>query len=256
MKTPPAIHIDQALADPGTDKRLVILRLVGECGSISEAARRAGVSYKAGWQAVDTLSNLAGTDLVERAVGGAGGGGARLTEAGHQLLQAAGQLAQARQRVLGQYGGQQRGALAASALPALALRTSMRNQLPCTVEALKNVGGLVVVRLAINGSEAIESRITRESAQLLGLKKGTQVLALFKATAVTLTAPHVASTTGNRLPGVITRAGRSAAGAEMALQLPGGANVVGFAPAGSGLKKGLAATAAFDAASVVVALAG
>lgn len=256
MKTPAPIHIDHALADPGTDKRLDILRLVGECGSISEAARRAGVSYKAGWQAVDTLSNLAGTDLVERAVGGAGGGGARLTEAGHQLLQAAGQLAQARRQVLGQYDSKRRGALAPGALPALALRTSMRNQLPCEVRALKNVGGLVVVRLAIGGSEDIESRITRESAQLLGLKKGTPALALFKATAVTLSAPDAAPATGNRLTGHITRAGRSAAGAEMALQLPGGASVVGFAPAGSGLKKGSTASAGFDAASVVVALAG
>ena len=32
------------------DKRIDILRRIGDVGSISEAARRAGVSYKAAWQ--------------------------------------------------------------------------------------------------------------------------------------------------------------------------------------------------------------
>ena len=61
------------------DKRLLILQLVGEHGSISQAARTAGISYKAAWQAIHTLTNLAGEPLVDSSVGGTGGGGARLT---------------------------------------------------------------------------------------------------------------------------------------------------------------------------------
>lgn len=56
------------------DKRFDILRRIGETGSISEAARTAGVSYKAAWQAIETLSNLAGSPLVEKVVGGSKGG--------------------------------------------------------------------------------------------------------------------------------------------------------------------------------------
>ena len=48
------------------DKRLDILRRIQDTGSISEAARTAGVSYKAAWQAIETLSNLAGSPLVEK----------------------------------------------------------------------------------------------------------------------------------------------------------------------------------------------
>ena len=77
-----------ALGQASADKRVEILRRVAALGSISQAARAAGVSYKAAWQALDTLSNLAGTPLVERAVGGAGGGGARLTPAGEQVREA------------------------------------------------------------------------------------------------------------------------------------------------------------------------
>ena len=61
------------------DKRIDILRRIGDVGSISEAARRAGVSYKAAWQAIETLNNLAGAPLVEKVVGGNKGGGTRLT---------------------------------------------------------------------------------------------------------------------------------------------------------------------------------
>lgn len=67
-------NVSQALTDGVTDKRLAILRGVDRTGSISEAARHVGVSYKSAWQAIETLSNLAGTALVEKVVGGAGGG--------------------------------------------------------------------------------------------------------------------------------------------------------------------------------------
>ena len=52
------------------DKRIDILRRIADVGSISEAARRAGVSYKAAWQAIETLGNIAGGPLVEKVVGG------------------------------------------------------------------------------------------------------------------------------------------------------------------------------------------
>ena len=78
-----------ALGHGMSDKRIDILRGIGRTGSISQAAREASVSYKAAWQAVATLTNLAGVPLVERAVGGAGGGGASLTAHGAQLLEMA-----------------------------------------------------------------------------------------------------------------------------------------------------------------------
>ncbi|MFT4240886.1 MAG: LysR family transcriptional regulator, partial [Acidovorax sp.] len=81
---PQALSLTGALGHELTDKRIAILRQIAEGGSISQAARAVGVSYKAAWQAVDTLTNLAGAPLVARAVGGAGGGGAQLTEAGRQ----------------------------------------------------------------------------------------------------------------------------------------------------------------------------
>ena len=252
----PQLQLAGALGHEAADKRIDILRRVGEAGSISEAARIAGVSYKAGWQAIDTLSNLAGVALVERAVGGAGGGGARLTDAGRELLRAADELAQARTQVLARLAAEGDHLPATSALAALGLRTSMRNQLPCTVASLRGQGQAVRVELVLAGGVLLYARITRESAQLLALRKGRQVLALCKATAVTVAAGITPPENVNLLHGRATRVSRAAAGGEVALAIEGGLQLVGFSGAGSGLKVGSPAVAWMDESAVVVAVAG
>ena len=251
----------EVLGQASTDKRIDILRRLGECGSISEAARQAGVSYKAAWQALETLSNLAGTPLVAKAVGGSGGGGAQLTPAGDEVLRAAAQLEAARSAVLATLAGpapapgrQQPG------LAAMALRTSMRNQFPCTVQALGPArgtsAGTVRVALALPGGQTLHARITRESAQLLQLAPGLAALALCKATAVQV-APRLAAAGGrNLLQGTVLRASRAAAGGEVALQLPGPLSLVGFSRAPTGLRAGQLAMAAVDEAGVVIAVTG
>ncbi len=256
--TPPKLHLAQALGHEMGDKRVAILRLIGDSGSISQAAREAGVSYKAAWQAIETLSNLAGVPLVDKAVGGSGGGGARLTPAALRLLAASDELGALRQRTLARFEQGVRGEQAHgnTGLAALALRTSMRNQFPCQVRALKPWRGLVRVTLALPGGQALHSRITRESAQLLGLAPGADVLALCKAAAVRL-APELPASEGlNLLHGQVLRASRAAAGGEAVLSLPGGVQMVGFLAAPRGLRVGMAAVAGVDEAGVVIALAG
>ena len=95
-----ASTLAQALGYRAADKRMEVLRRISETGSISQAARLAGISYKAAWQAVDTLSNLTGLTLVDRSVGGIGGGGAKLTSAGRRLLDIASRLEAQRQQFL------------------------------------------------------------------------------------------------------------------------------------------------------------
>lgn len=244
-------HLHEALGHGASDKRLDILRRIGEAGSISQAARDAGVSYKAAWQAVDTLSNLAGSPLLEKAVGGSGGGGARLTEAGHQLLAAAQRLQSARSAVVAQLDASKR-----MQVTALALRTSMRNTLPCSVTGLTTSAGAVNVQLALEGGQTLVSRITRESAQLLGLTRGLKVLALCKATAVTVRVPDpdpVAANV-NRLHGQVTRLPAAGRAGEIALQIGDGLRLVGFADANHGLRKGAAAQALLETSAVVVGL--
>jgi molybdate transport system regulatory protein len=238
-----------ALGHTPTDKRIEILRLVGQSGSISQAARDAGVSYKAAWQAMDTLTNLAGAALVDRAVGGAGGGGARLTVAGEQLLDAARQMEAARSEVLLRFIGG-----AAQAVSGAGLRTSMRNQLPCLVKALKRQGQALRVELVLRDGTALYARVTRESAELLEMHPGQSVLALCKATAVDVSMSAEPAPGRNLLQGKVTRVSRAAAGGEVALELASGLQFVGFSRPGNGLTAHGPAVALVDESAVVIAV--
>lgn len=234
------------------DKRIELLRRVGECGSISQAARSAGVSYKAAWQAIHTLTNLAGEPLVDSSVGGAGGGGARLTAAGARLLRAAEQMDAARHDVLARINDPAAQALAAP-------RTSMRNHLPCTVARLDSAGPgdpLVRVVLALPEGGEMTSLITRESAQLLGLVPGLDLLALCKATAVRIGPwdDDASPADANRLPGRVLRAARGTRHDELTLTLAGDLQLVGFAAHPNRLRAGSRAQAQVEPSAVVLAL--
>jgi molybdate transport system regulatory protein len=247
-------QLAEALGHEVTDKRIDILRRIGVSGSISEAARGAGVSYKAAWQALETLNNLAGTALVEKVVGGSGGGGARLTAAGDRVLQAAGLLSQSRSSVLALLEQAPPGQAQGTSLAALGLRTSMRNQFPCQVQSITRKEGLLRVALALPDGALLLSRITRESSQLLGLSPGMAVLALCKATAVQVAQSLEPSASRNVLHGVVSRLHRSTQGGEVSLGLGGGLHLVGFAAAGHGLKTGQSAMASIEESGVVIAL--
>ncbi|MBS0340376.1 MAG: TOBE domain-containing protein [Proteobacteria bacterium] len=263
-------YID-ALGHGPSDKRIDILRGIGRTGSISQAARDAGVSYKAAWQAIDTLGNLAGVALLERAVGGAGGGGATLTPQGSELLALADAMEAARREVqarfaaggaaLAQGPAPQRGA--GPALGWLALRTSMRNQLPARVEQLEGDGPAARVWLGLGDKGRIAARVTQESVQLLGLAPGMPVIALCKATAVKVAraAPSAESGTGaqgstNRLEGNVTRVARGDSGDEITLAVAPGLHLVGFAAPAEALRVRQRVAAWVDESSVVVALGG
>ncbi|GAB2822321.1 TOBE domain-containing protein [Comamonas piscis] len=245
----PQASLTAALAEKRSDRRIDVLRHIQNCGSISEAARRVGISYKAAWQALDTLSNLAGVELVQRSVGGTGGGGARLTADALLLLEAADAMGHAREQLHVQLeharqlpaaaDSQPRAAGAAgisvaTTLARLQVMTSMRNQWPCVVAQLSRSGPLVQVQL--QGADAgapfvLHSHITDESAQLLGLRPGLPVLAMCKATAVTVQAASASCDVAigsNGWQGAVTRATRGGVVQELAVRLPSGVQLVGF----------------------------
>jgi len=90
-RTSPTIglsHLRITLSDsfyigPG---RADLMELIAETGSISEAAKRMGMSYKRAWGLVQALNEGFGAPLVEASRGGAAQG-ASLTEAGREVLE-------------------------------------------------------------------------------------------------------------------------------------------------------------------------
>jgi molybdate transport system regulatory protein len=68
--------------------KIVLLEEIGRHGSISAAGRALRMSYRRAWELVEDLNRHLGTPVVAAMTGGAGGGGARLTEAGEALVAA------------------------------------------------------------------------------------------------------------------------------------------------------------------------
>lgn len=66
--------------------RADLMELIAETGSISEAAKRMGMSYKRAWGLVQVLNEGFGAPLVEASRGGTAQG-ASLTVAGREVLE-------------------------------------------------------------------------------------------------------------------------------------------------------------------------
>ena len=82
-----AIWIHKADAVLVGSDRIGLLEKIEEHGSITMAARAAGISYKTAWDVVNSLNNLSEKPLVRRMAGGRGGGhrAKRLSTATDQL---------------------------------------------------------------------------------------------------------------------------------------------------------------------------
>ncbi|MEB5932762.1 TOBE domain-containing protein [Pseudomonas mosselii] len=158
-------------------QRIALLQHVAEQGSITRAAKAAGISYKAAWDAIDELNNLAAKPLVERSTGGRGGGGARLSTEGERVLRLYQRLQALQAQIL--ESAEDSGDL--DLLGRLMLRTSARNQLQGRISGLRREGRHDRISLDLGGGLEIEALITRGSTERLELALGATVVALLKA---------------------------------------------------------------------------
>jgi molybdate transport system regulatory protein len=63
-----------------------LLDAIDETGSISAAARALGMSYRRAWLLVETMNECFKSPLVQTATGGEHGGGALVTDLGHDVV--------------------------------------------------------------------------------------------------------------------------------------------------------------------------
>jgi len=68
-------------------KHVALLEAVGHSGSIAAAARYMNLSYKAAWDALNSMQHLVKQPLLHKNTGGRGGGGAKLAPAGFKLIE-------------------------------------------------------------------------------------------------------------------------------------------------------------------------
>jgi molybdate transport system regulatory protein len=205
--------------------RIGLLEAIDRFGSITKAAREVGVCYKTAWDAVDAMNNAAERPLVDRAAGGHGGGGTVLTDGGRETVRLYRVLQDEHQRFIEHLGGRlgDVGRLY-SLLRRVAMRVSARNVFLGTVAVVRKGAVSTEVTLALKGGETVCSVITNESAAILGLKKGMEAYAIFKASAVILGKDlHDAKVSArNLLCGTADRITHGPVNAEVTVVLPGG----------------------------------
>ena len=243
-------------------RRVALLAEIARVGSITQAAKSAGFSYKGAWNAIDAMSNQAGEPLLERNAGGKGGGSTRLTTRGVQLVRNFGLIEREHARFVERLNRQSHGLVDDYALmESIAMKTSARNQFAGTVCAVRTGAVNDEIELQVIGGLAIVATVTRESRNELGLEVGTKAFALVKASSILLMtdAGDVRLSARNQLAGTVSRVVPGAVNTEVVLQLPGGGSVAAVITNESvsalGLAPGIPATAAFKASSVILGVA-
>lgn len=246
--------------DLGGPGRIALLAAIDSHGSITQAAKAVGMSYKAAWEAVATMGNLAGEPLVSGAAGGHGGGSTHLTPLGARLVVRFYILAGLHQRYLKLLSAEGVDLDAdVSLLRTLNLRTSARNQFMGTVHALRQgaVNDEVELKLA-GGTTTLVALVTRESTAVMQLKVGMTAFALIKSSSVLIAAEMAGArlSARNQLAGEVQQVTHGAVNSEVVLRIDGGHTLAATITRTSAetlqLTPGSAATALFKASSVIV----
>lgn len=241
--------------------RIKLLAAIASCGSITRAAKEINMSYKAAWDAVDQMNNLAGEALVQRVSGGKGGGGTRLTARGLELVDKFRLLEREHQRFIEQLG-QHPGGLADDfrMIRRMHMKTSARNQFLGTVAHVKAGAVNDEIALDITGGQRLVAIITHDSTLELGLAPGVQAFALVKDASIILVTDQQGArfSARNRLGGTIARIQPGAVNTEVVLELGGGATLAAIITNDSAdqlaLRVGMPATGIFKASSIILAI--
>lgn len=248
-----------------SDTRIRLLEEIGRKGSINQAAKAVPLSYKAAWDAVDMMNNLAPEALVLRVTGGRQGGGTQLTEYGRKMVamyralemeyQAA--LDRLSERLDAEGDCDIRGFR--QLLHRMSMKTSARNQFSGTVSGLRDGGVDYEVRVRLDASTEIVAIITKASAENLGLQIGSEVFALVKSSSVMLATDRALRMTArNQLWGRVVAVHPGPVNNEVTLALPSERSVTCVVTAEScvalGIEPGVEACALFKSSSVILAV--
>ncbi len=257
------LELDSELGTFLGDTRIRLLEAIAIHGSISQAAKAVPLSYKAAWDAVDAMNNLAEQPIVVRSTGGKHGGGTRLTDYGRRMVTLYRALEAEYQAALDRLSASLHDEGSTDLLQVqhmirrMTMKTSARNQFAGQVCALREGHVDFEVRVRLDPETEIVSVITVESAENLEIAIGKPVMAMVKSSSVlVLTDPNLKTSARNQLWGEVVRIQDGPVNAEITLQLAGGKTVCAVVThdslANLGLSLGSRACAVFKASAVIL----
>ena len=241
------------------EDRIVLLEKIHELGSIAKAAKVVGISYKTAWDLVDLMNNLADKPLVERAVGGRGGGGTVLTQAGLEVVRQFQIFGEEHRRFLRNLGKRiEAGEDFYALLRRISMKVSARNVFAGTVTEITRGGVNALVVLGLKGGARLAATVTNASVDALALATGKEAFAIVKASSMILgTDLHGCRLSAhNLLCGSVSQIIQGPVNAEVNLELGQGTTLSAVITQESVAEMGLApgghACALFNTSSVIL----
>ena len=240
-------------------RRIELLEQIDEQGSITQAAKAVGMSYKGAWDAVNSMNNLADRPLTVNVTGGRTGGGTFLTEEGRGLIQMFRMVEKEHGKALlniGKNADDLERAL--NLMRRISMRISAKNVCYGTVCNLRLDNLLAEVSLELKSGHRIVSIITAESVETLGLIVGEGAYAVIKASSVLISSDisGLRLSAGNQLRGRVVSIRTDAVMAEVILDIGGGDTIAATVTAGGagnlGVSEGDEACAIIDASNVII----
>lgn len=258
LSAPMSLHLAGGDISP---RRLDLLAAIAELGSISAAAKYVGMTYKAAWDAVDAMNNLAGVILIAAKHGGKGGGGAALTDEGKRLVRDINNVRELQNRMLALItaeGADESLWHSMKTIRRMNMNSSARNLLSGVVESVEVGAVNTAVTIKLIGDERLVATCTQESVQTMALNAGDRVEAMIKASWVMLAdgVDETSTTAGNCLAGKVSRVTEGAVNAEVNLQLAGGNTLTAIVTMDSlktlAIKPGRTLSALINASSIII----
>jgi molybdate transport system regulatory protein len=152
-----------------------ILESINTENSISKAAETLGMSYRYVWNYIQEIQKAVEEKIVETYKGGkSGGGGAKLTDLGKNLLGEYKQVEIYLDKVLSDH----------SCLEVKSLKLSARNQFKGKVLAVEKGVITAKVKIELKMPVTVTAVITKEAVDELEIKVGDEVTAIVKSTEI------------------------------------------------------------------------
>jgi molybdate transport system regulatory protein len=152
----------------------LLLRRISEMGSLTDAARSVGISYRNAWDRVKRIGKNLEESVVETKVGGKTGGRATITPKGVALLK---EFRRLRKYIFDALDDRE-------FWEHVGYRLSARNRIKAKILDIQSGGVISEVKMSTKGRNLLTSIISNEAVEYLRLRKEDEVEAIIKATEV------------------------------------------------------------------------
>ena len=257
--TPTWVEGELRLAGTLDSRMISLLKAIDQSGSINQAAKQTGLSYKGAWQMIERANNLAPKVLITSATGGSKGGGTCLTAAGQSLLQLFTRLEQQHRQFLLQLNQ----SLAEDPdmqilLKRQVIKTTATNQLFGTITGIQTGAVNAEALVELKGGEQIVASLSLTEYKLLELRIGRDVLLLINDPEIIVMTDlgNTPLSARNCLSGTVIRVRYDGVDSEIVINLPSGDSLVATISQTSalalGLNPGVSAHAVFKSNAVIL----